>query len=119
VASQAGSWNAGRDLRAVTETENFGLLWCFPGSEGFFFSQSHKSDLLEFRPLYSEKCSHLNDLIGTHGVVWVGAEFLQTSVKLAATHSLWDIEPELAFEILPVMQTEFADDHCRRLQLDS
>src|SRR5437660_4849095 len=71
----------------------------------------HELDLSQLGFLEAKKSGHLDNLAWTHKVFWVGTELFYAGAKLAATHSLRNVEAEHAFAVLPVMGTEFTNYH--------
>ena len=68
-------------------------------------------DLFKFRFFKAKKSCHIGDLIRTHEVRGLRAEFLYTGSKLAALHCFRDVQANAAGALLRAKQAEIANDH--------
>src|SRR6266403_6272892 len=71
----------------------------------------HNLDFFQLGFLKSEERRHLNDLARADEIAGVGTEFFYAWVETATAHRFGDVKAEQAFAILPIVYTEFANNH--------
>ena len=57
-------------------------------------------DLFKFRSIDAKKLRHVDDLVRTHEIGWLGAEFLDAGSELAALHRFRNVQANAAGTLL-------------------
>ena len=75
------------------------------------FARRHGFDLLEFGSLKTEEGCHLNNLVFTYEIFWIGAKLFDYRFEFTATHCLRNVQAHSAIPGFRVMHAKFTNDH--------
>ena len=75
------------------------------------FARRHGFDLLEFGSLKTEEGCHLNNLVFTYEIFWIGAKLFDYRFEFAATHGLGNVQAHPAIPGFRVVRAKFTNNH--------